>query len=285
MLTLIYKLQLGNDVKPDFGKFVLEHLEEHGQQMVDSPSSGQYLAKGDQGQLPAYSCLPKMGASPLIWVPRAARTCCEVSETKSSTELIMSLRRTFRSTSAQKPGICPAIAVRTSASLSLSSLTNAGTRSRETTSSSTALAIYSRAALASVLPSRSGSAVYLLEPVGYHVAHSPALVLYQVAQRGKQDAVAGLLFLGNDFGNGNEDFDRQKAHAVLIVLGQVLEEGYHLVHDDGGGHFLDEFRHVGGRLSSYHGGVVVDQLAELLAQLDLNGGRDLVVWGGKEAAS
>lgn len=42
------------------------------------------------------------------------------------------------------PGICPAIAVRTSASVSLSNLTNAGTRSLVTTSSSTAFAIWAR---------------------------------------------------------------------------------------------------------------------------------------------
>lgn len=39
------------------------------------------------------------------------------------------------------PGICPAIALRTSASVSLRSLTKAGTKSRLTTSSSTAFAI------------------------------------------------------------------------------------------------------------------------------------------------
>jgi hypothetical protein len=44
------------------------------------------------------------------------------------------------------PGICPAIALRTSASVSLRSLTNAGTRSRLTTSSSTAFAIWTRLA-------------------------------------------------------------------------------------------------------------------------------------------
>lgn len=88
-----------------------------------------------------YSCLPKIGASPLIWVPRAARTCWDGSETRSSTELMISLRSVSRSTRLQKPGIWPAIAVRTSASLSLRSLTKAGTKSRDTTSSSTALAI------------------------------------------------------------------------------------------------------------------------------------------------
>ena len=62
MLTLIYKLQLGNDVKPDFGKFVLEHLEEHGQQVVDGPSLGQYLARGGiRGSCGLTLACPKWG--------------------------------------------------------------------------------------------------------------------------------------------------------------------------------------------------------------------------------
>jgi len=88
-----------------------------------------------------YSCLPRIGARPEICVPSAARTCCEVSDTKSSILPMISLRSVFLSTKAQKPGIWPAIAVRTSASLSLRSFTKAGTRSLETTSSSTAFAI------------------------------------------------------------------------------------------------------------------------------------------------
>ena len=105
----------------------------------------------------AYSSLPRIGASPLIWVPSAALTCCEVSETKSSMLVMISFKRVSRSSNVQKPihvsrneafsqrgskpGIWPAIAVRTSASLSLRSFTKAGTRSLDTVSSSTAFAI------------------------------------------------------------------------------------------------------------------------------------------------
>ena len=51
----------------------------------------------------AYSSLPRIGARPLICVPRAARTCCDVSETKSSTLVIISLSRVSLSNSPQKP--------------------------------------------------------------------------------------------------------------------------------------------------------------------------------------
>ena len=90
------------------------------------------------------SFLPKMGANPLISDPRAARTCCEESVTSSSTLGMISFSKVSRSTSAQKPGICFAMALLTSASVSLRSLTKAGTRSRLITSSSTAFAIFSK---------------------------------------------------------------------------------------------------------------------------------------------
>lgn len=134
-------------MQPDLGKFVLEHLKEHGKQMVNSPTTVSFV--NIDSSVHTYSCLPRMGARPLICVPRAARTCWEVSETRSSMLGIMSLSRTDRSTRPQKPGIWPAIAVLTSASLSFSSLTNAGTKSLDTTSSSTALAICKMSAQAS----------------------------------------------------------------------------------------------------------------------------------------
>lgn len=52
-----------------------------------------------------YSSLPKIGARPLICVPRAALTCCEVSDTKSSILVIISLRSVLRSSSPQNPKI------------------------------------------------------------------------------------------------------------------------------------------------------------------------------------
>lgn len=36
-LTLVHKLQFGDNVEAHFGELVLEHLEEHGQEMIDRP--------------------------------------------------------------------------------------------------------------------------------------------------------------------------------------------------------------------------------------------------------
>lgn len=51
----------------------------------------------------AHSSLPNIGAKPLICVPRAARTCCEVSDTKSSILVMISLSKVSRSSNLQKP--------------------------------------------------------------------------------------------------------------------------------------------------------------------------------------
>lgn len=50
---------------------------------------------------------------------------------------------------------------------------------------------------------------YLLKPIRNHVANSPTLVFYKVAQGCEENAVASLLLLRNDFGNGNKDLDCQ----------------------------------------------------------------------------
>jgi hypothetical protein len=51
----------------------------------------------------AYSCLPRIGARPLICVPRAARTCWELSETRSSIVVIISFRSVVLSNREQNP--------------------------------------------------------------------------------------------------------------------------------------------------------------------------------------
>lgn len=35
--TLVDKLEFRDDVKANFGELVLEHLQEHGEQVIDSP--------------------------------------------------------------------------------------------------------------------------------------------------------------------------------------------------------------------------------------------------------
>ena len=69
--------------------------------------------------------------------------------------------------------------------------------------------------------------------------------------------MARLLLLGYRFGDRDEDVDSQESDTVLVVCGEVLEEGNHLVDDDGWRHSLDEFGKVVRRLSPYHGGIIV----------------------------
>ena len=71
----------------------------------------------------------------------------------------------------------------------------------------------------------------------------------------------------------------------MVILREVLEKGYHLVNDYRRGHLFDEFREVRGRLPTDHGGLIVDKLAELLAELCLDGRRHLLVWGSVETAA
>ncbi len=125
----------------------------------------------------------------------------------------------------------------------------------------------------------------LLEPIGDHVPNPPALVLYQAAQRGQEHSVARLLLLGNDLGDRNQYLDGEQADAVLVVLNEVLEHGYHLVNNNRGGHLLHKLGHVGGGLAAHHGCVVVDQLAELLAELFLDRRRHLGIGRRVQAAS
>lgn len=127
--------------------------------------------------------------------------------------------------------------------------------------------------------------MYLLESVSNHVSHSPALVLYETPQGCEQDAVAGLLLLRNNFGDGNQDLDGEQPDAVLVVLGQMLEHGYHLFNNNRGRHLLHKPGEVGRSLSAHHRGLIVDELAELLAELLLDRRRDFLVRGGVESTS
>ena len=89
-------------MQSDVRKFVFQHLEEHWEKVCDGPRKGK-LRKTDVKPWMTYSSLPRIGAKPLIWVPKAARTCWEVSDTKSSMLVIISLSNVSRSSSPQKP--------------------------------------------------------------------------------------------------------------------------------------------------------------------------------------
>lgn len=93
--------------------------------------------------------------------------------------------------------------------------------------------------------------------------------------------MAGLLLCGNDFGNGDENLDGQETDAVLVILDEVLEQGYHFLDDNRGRHLLDKLGEICGSLAADHGGFIVDEKAKLLAQLLLDRRRSLLV-GGRE---
>ena len=96
--------------------------------------------------------------------------------------------------------------------------------------------------------------------------------------------MARLLLLWNNLGDGNQDLDRKQPDAILVVLGKVLEHGYHLLNNYGSGHLLHKLGEVGRRLSAHHGGLVADEQAKLLSELLLDGRGNLLVRGGVEAA-
>lgn len=91
--------------------------------------------------------------------------------------------------------------------------------------------------------------------------------------------MVGLLVFGDDLGDGDENVDGQKPDAVLVVLGEVLEKGHHLLNDCRCGHLLDELGHIRGRLPTNHGGLIADQDAKLCTKRFLNLRRYLFVWG------
>ena len=78
--------------------------------------------------------------------------------------------------------------------------------------------------------------------------------------------MARLLLLGYRFGDRDEDVDSQEWDTVLVVCGEVLEEGNHLFDDNGRRHGLDELGEVVCRLSPYHGGIIVHSLAVVLPE-------------------
>ena len=51
--TLVDQLQLGDDVQSNLGKLVLEHLEEHGEEVVDGPASRLVIATTKKGDFEA----------------------------------------------------------------------------------------------------------------------------------------------------------------------------------------------------------------------------------------
>lgn len=89
--------------------------------------------------------------------------------------------------------------------------------------------------------------------------------------------MTGLLLLGHNLSNGNENVNSEQANAVLVIGDEVLEHGYHLLNNNRGRHLLHKLGQVGRGGAAHHGGVIVDELAKLLAELLLDGRRNSLV--------
>jgi hypothetical protein len=127
--------------------------------------------------------------------------------------------------------------------------------------------------------------IYLLKLVRHHVSHSPALVFEEIAKGRQKDAVAGLLFLGNFFSNGNQDLHCEQSNAILIVAREVLKQRNHFFNYDRGSQFLDEFGEIVGRLPSYHWCLIMNENAELLTETLLQARGSLPVRNTKQPRS
>jgi hypothetical protein len=65
-LTIVDKLKLGDDVQTDVRELILEHLQEHGQQVCNGPgrlvsTTNEIICSGA-----TYSSFPRIGARPEI---------------------------------------------------------------------------------------------------------------------------------------------------------------------------------------------------------------------------
>lgn len=97
--------------------------------------------------------------------------------------------------------------------------------------------------------------------------------------------MARLLFLGDFLGDCNKDIHREKADTILVITGQVLEQGYHFLDDDCRVHLLDEFGEIIRRLSSHHRGFIMHKNAKILPEALLQRLRSTLVWDAVQACS
>lgn len=90
--------------------------------------------------------------------------------------------------------------------------------------------------------------------------------------------MARLLLLGNLLRDRNEDVHGQQTHAILIITGQILEEGYHFINHNLRLHLLDKLGEVVGGLSSDHRSFIVYQCPKVLSEALLDRRRGFAVW-------
>jgi hypothetical protein len=90
--------------------------------------------------------------------------------------------------------------------------------------------------------------------------------------------MAGLLFFGDLLGNGDENFNCEQTHAILIITREVLKQGNHFIYDHWSSQFFDKFGQVVRSLPSYHGRLIVYETPKLLSEGLLQTGRNFAVW-------
>lgn len=86
-----------------------------------------------------------------------------------------------------------------------------------------------------------------------------------------------LLFLGDLFRDRDQNIHGKQTHAILVIAGQILEQGYHLINDDLCVHLLHKLGEIVGSLSPHHRSVVMHQASEVLPESLLEGGRGFLV--------
>jgi hypothetical protein len=278
---LVDLLKLGNNMQSDFGILILEHLQKHGKQVIDSPATVRHF--------------PSIHQSLYILLLSENRSESTDLCSKRSSDMLRTIRDEIfnarhniveKNRTVDKRTEPGNLAGNSSPDFRLIILEHLDKRRYQIPRYN--LLIYSLGNLQQLLALESPTATrqtYAFEPIGNHVTNPPALVFYQIAQRRQENAVAGLLLGGNDLGNRNENLNRQQADAVLVVLYEVLKEGYHVFDNNGGWHFFDKLGHVGGGLTADHRGLIVYEEAKLAAQLLLDGRRDLFVGSCKEATA
>ena len=89
--------------------------------------------------------------------------------------------------------------------------------------------------------------------------------------------MARLLLFGNYLCNRNKDFDGEQSNTVLIVTGQVLKQGNHLIDDDRYWNFLDKLCKVVGGLSSDHRCLIMNEVTKLGSEALLGSLRGFLV--------
>lgn len=200
--TLVHQFKLRDNVEPNLGKLVLEHLQKHGEQVVDSSAEARVsqtsrkyrplerehiLLLAEDGGQAADLCAESRphvlrvirnqvldAAHDVVQESRAVHECTEAGDLAGNGSPYLGL-------------------------VVLEQLDKGGDQVSRDDLVVDGLGNLLGVSIASTR--REVASPYLFEPVSNHVPDPPALVLNQVAQRRQQDLVAGLLLLRYHLGD------------------------------------------------------------------------------------